>query len=281
MGAILIAGCGYVGCALAARLLARGERVIGVRRNASALPSGIEPLAVDLRDRALADALDPAIDRLVYAASPDGPDEASYRAAYVEGLANVADALERAGAHVTRAVLTSSTAVYAHDDGRWVDEDSPTTAAGNARWLLEAERLLAGRFAEGVALRLGGIYGPGRDRIVRSVADGSARMPRAARHANRIHRDDAASAIGALLEAPAPRRVYVGVDDDPADLREVYAWLAQALGRPPPEPESADAPRARGGNKRCSNARLRALGWAPRYPSFRQGYAAAIAALRR
>jgi nucleoside-diphosphate-sugar epimerase len=37
-----------------------------------------------------------------------------------------------------------------------------------------------------------------------------------------------------------------------------------------------DATVRRTGSKRCSNARARALGWTPKYPSFREGYAAII-----
>ncbi len=277
-GHVLIAGCGYVGAALAEQLLRGGTKVSAIRRDPRALPYGVIPIAADLGDARALDGLSADIDRLVYAAAPDGSERAQYQAAYVAGLANVVAALERAGARPRRAVLTSSTSVYAEDDGSWVDEESAVLADGNAQTLLESEALVRSSFEDGIALRLGGIYGPGRDRMVRSVADGTARLPRAPRYANRIHRDDAASAIAALLEAPVVAGTYVGVDDDPAELGVLFRWIADALGMPPPPLEDEAARGGRGGHKRCRNARLRGVGWAPAYPSFREGYRAAIEA---
>ncbi|MDQ3033141.1 MAG: NAD-dependent epimerase/dehydratase family protein, partial [Myxococcota bacterium] len=238
MGAVLIAGCGYVGAALASRLVAKGERVFGLRREAGALPEGVHAIAADLTDRASL-VLPPDIDRLVYAVAPDGSSPAEYRAAYVDGLANVRDALAACGAKVRRAVLTTSTAVYAQDDRSWVDEGSDVSATGTAALLLEGERVVQDGFEQGIALRLAGIYGPGRDRMVRSVADGTARRPREPRWTNRIHRDDAASAIERLLELDAPERVYIGVDDEPTELGALYLWIADALGVPAPPLEDA------------------------------------------
>ncbi|UJR79006.1 SDR family oxidoreductase [Sandaracinus amylolyticus] len=279
MGAVLIAGCGYVGSALATRLVARGEKVLALRRSTRELPEGVVPIAADLRDRA-ALRLPRDVDRLVYAVGPDGGGDDAYRGAYVTGLENVRDALREAGADVRRAVLTTSTAVYAQDDGGWVDESSDTSATGTARWLLEGERVVREGFAEGVTLRLAGIYGPGRDRMVRMVAEGTARLPRAPRWTNRIHRDDAASAIERLLEIDAVEPAYVGVDDEPTDLADVYRWVAAELGMPEPPFEESAGERGRGTQKRCRNARLRATGWAPLYPTFREGYRDAIAARR-
>jgi nucleoside-diphosphate-sugar epimerase len=67
--------------------------------------------------------------------------------------------------------------------------------------------------------------------------------------------------------------VYIGVDDAPAPLAEVVDWLREYLGV---TGWSEDASVRRTGSKRCSNARAKALGWAPKYPSFREGYAAIL-----
>ncbi len=66
---------------------------------------------------------------------------------------------------------------------------------------------------------------------------------------------------------------YLGVDDEPAPLHEVVAWLREQLG----VSHWSDEQRVRrAGSKRCRNARARALGWAPQYPSYREGYAAIL-----
>ena len=90
------------------------------------------------------------------------------------------------------------------------------------------------------------------------------------RWTNRIHREDAADAVVHLLTTEAqPDTLYLGTDDEPAQLGDVAAYIADRLGAPAPPP----ADPARGHGKRLSNARLRATGWAPTRPSYREGYA--------
>jgi nucleoside-diphosphate-sugar epimerase len=97
-------------------------------------------------------------------------------------------------------------------------------------------------------------------------------------YGNRIHVDDAAGLLAFLLQADA-RGValddcYLGVDDEPAPLHEVVAWLREQLGV---SHWAEQATVRRAGSKRCSNARARALGWVPQYPSYREGYRAILA----
>jgi nucleoside-diphosphate-sugar epimerase len=271
--------------------VADGHVVFGLRRSDHPLPEGVAALRADLCDRAglrtaLAEVEHGGIDAVVYAAAAAGADDEAYRRAYVAGLANVVVWADAQGMRPPRVLFTSSTAVYAQTDGSWVDEDSPTepTHFGGVR-MLEAERLVTG--AGGIALRLGGIYGPGRTRLVDGVRAGRATLRTGPpRWTNRIHRDDAAGALRHLLlstlAGAALEPVYVGVDDEPADDAAVLRWIAQRLGAPePPTAAEAEAPaRGRGGNKRCRNARLRASGFAFQYPTFREGYGALIDAQR-
>ncbi|MCA9577202.1 MAG: NAD-dependent epimerase/dehydratase family protein [Polyangiales bacterium] len=282
---VLIAGCGYVGSALAARLVVAGHEVHGLRRNVDALPTGVRGVAADLTDRSTLTQL-PTVDALVYCAAANGRSEASYEAAYVRGVENVLDAL--GDAPLARAVFTSSTAVYAQDDGSDVDEGSPTEPSGfSGRILLRAERRFLERTRDaGVVLRLAGIYGPTRTRLVRTVAEGDAEEPPATRLSNRIHVEDCAGVLEHLLTLPDPAPMYVGVDDDPAPLRDVMAFIAARVGAawPPAAAPTAATPsraaeehtsvtrRTAGNNKRCRNDLLRASGYAFAYPSFRDGY---------
>ncbi len=270
---VLIAGCGYVGSALAVELVAKGHRVWGLRRDARALPQGVIPIAADLVRRETLDVIDDAIDHVVYAASAADQSTRAYEEAYVRGPSNVIDALSRR-ARVRRFVFISSTAVYGQDDGSWVDEDAPTEPARESgRILLEAERIVKSAPFSTVVLRLAGIYGPDRTWLVRRVHGGDARsdvVGRTPRYGNRIHRDDCAGALRHLLELEAPRAVYLGVDDAPVSLSEVYAFVAELLGVEPPPPGDGDE--GRGTNKRCDNARLKASGYALRVPSYREGY---------
>ncbi|QDU66579.1 SDR family oxidoreductase [Engelhardtia mirabilis] len=276
MQTILIAGCGYLGTTVGALLARLGYPVRGLRRNPAGLPDSIEPVRGDLTDPGLE--LAPA-DWLVFAAAPSSRGEAGYRAIYVDGLARVLDALERAGALPSRALFVSSTAVYGQDGGEWVDEDSPTVPADyRGATLLEAEAHLRARVDTPISLRLGGLYGPGRTRLIESVLNGESDFrAEPPNYTNRIHRDDAALATVHLLEAEGPAPIYCGVDDGPAPRGEVLSWLANRLDAPRPR-HVAQPVLGRGGNKRVSNARLRAAGYRFKYPTFREGYEQVIAA---
>lgn len=272
---ILLAGCGDLGTEAGLRFAAAGHKVIGWRRSPSKLPPELEGVAADLRSPGLPQV--PAdTTAVVVAVAADSPAETAYRSAYLDGLAHVLDALERDGVTPRRVLFVSSTAVYGDADGGWVDEGTtPAPGRFSGRVLLEAEGLLADRLhgtsSTAVAVRLGGIYGPARTRLIDQVRSGSAVIPDVSHYTNRIHRDDAAAAIVRLCtmeDEPSP--VYVGVDDEPAELGEVLRFLAAELGLG--EPPTGDAGTARGGNKRCSNALLRGTGFTFRYPTFREGY---------
>ena len=278
MARIVIAGCGDVGSALGRRLLDAGHEVWGVRRNPSRLPEGLRPLAADLCDSAALDGLPRGIDRLVYSAAADGYTEAAYRAAYVTGVARVLDALRRHGERPDRVVLVSSTSVYGQQDGEWIDEQSPAEAEGFApECLRTGERLVWAAPFPATVIRFGGIYGPGRTRLIDQVRGGGATC-RPDLYTNRIHRDDCAGALVHLLSLEHPAPLYLGVDDEPAAQCEVLRWLAAQLGMPAPREVTEDGERRRRGNKRCRNTRLRDSGWRPRYPGYRDGYAALLAA---
>jgi nucleoside-diphosphate-sugar epimerase len=283
MSNILIAGCGYVGSALARVRIARGDTVFGLRRNPVHLPEGVVPIAADLAvPRSLAD-LPAALDVVVYAASPAGRDDAFYRTAYVEGLRNLIAAFRAQGQKPRRTILVSSTAVYGQTHGEWVDETSETQPTHfSGRRLLEAEALLRESGLPAVVLRLGGIYGPRRTRLVDEVRQGRAPIARGGpRYTNRIHRDDCVGALDHLIEHAAPEECYLGVDCEPEDEAVVLRWLAGAVGAAPPVVAGADQRRApRSGSKRCSNARLLSSGYAFRYPSYREGYTAVLSEVR-
>jgi nucleoside-diphosphate-sugar epimerase len=94
--------------------------------------------------------------------------------------------------------------------------------------------------------------------------------PRNDRFINQIHRDDIAAALFLLLSRPAPaREIYNVVDDEPILQSECYRWLAEKLNRPVPSLGRSTSTSKRGAsNKRVTNAKLRGIGWKPRYPSF-------------
>jgi len=203
------------------------------------------------------------VEAIVFCAAPDERDEAAYRRLFLDGLRRLLDAVD-----APRLLFVSSTAVYAEDAGEWIDEATPAhPVAFNGRGLPEAEHVLA-PVAGASVLRLSGLYGPGRDALLRRARGDD---PPPARWSNRIHVDDAAHALSHLLDHAVLAPTYLGNDDRPVLEAEVVAWMRAQEGLPPLAP--APGP-ARG--RRVSNARLRASGWAPRHPDFTSGYASML-----
>lgn len=286
---VLIVGCGYVGLSLAATLLRQGHHVTGLRRpgtgEAALRQAGVEPVLADITDPASLSRCSPAYDWIVNCVSAgSGPD--AYRAVYFHGTRNLLEWL--APSPVKKFVYTSSTGVYAQDDGSLVDEQSSATGAGETGAILaetEAILLAAARAHSfpAVVLRLSGIYGPGRGYWLKQFLAGEARLEPSPRWLNMIHRDDVVGAITAALLRGIPGTVYNVTDDEPVIQRDVFAWLGRELGRPSPplSDETIPTPRRRGAaNKRISNRRLREdLGYRLVYPTFREGYRAELSGL--
>ena len=255
MARVLIAGCGDVGGALGADLAAAGHDVWGIRRNVSALPEGIEPLAADLAGALDSLALPAELDLVFYTAAPDQRNESAYRRIYVDGLRRILELLQQEGQSPRRVFFTSSTAVYGQRDGEWVDESSPTEPASfSGRLLLEAERVLSAAPWPSTCVRLAGIYGPGRLRLVRLARDGAPVRKSPPVYTNRIHRDDCAGLLHFLARLERPESLYLGVDDRPAPRAEVLAWIRRRMGLPEP-PEAEVEQDTVAPSKRCSNRR--------------------------
>jgi nucleoside-diphosphate-sugar epimerase len=271
---VLVAGCGWLGTEIARRLVLRGERVTGVRRDparAAALAAlGVEPLSVDLSAPGAESRL-PEVDAIVACQSASADGEAAYRAAYLDANRALLAAAARVGARAF--VYTGSTGVFGQRDGSEVDEGTPPAPSSPAaRVLVEAERLVAGGGGGGLrasVVRLSGLYGPGRTGIVERVRGGALSLgPGDDAWMNFCHLEDAVRFVLAALERSAPCAIHHGSDAAPARRREVVEWIAARLGVEPRRGEAAPP----GPNRRISSARTReALGVALAYPSFREG----------
>ncbi len=277
---VTIIGCGYIGSALARRLVAERSsgpgvgRVVGTTSTPARLPTiealGIEACLLDLADVAsIVSAIESTQVVFFLAAPGRGRGADGYRAVFTEGLQNVGQALESSG--VEQVVFTSSTAVYGQTDGSWVDEDSPVEPRTETGLILrDAERsFLDGCRARdgccGTVLRLAGIYGPDRgpQRRLESVAgrersDGDAYL-------NLVHRDDVVAALLALLETPHDGILSLA-DDSPTPRRQYYDSRLREAGLPPSDWVESAGPPNRG--RRVSNTRIKkVLGLRLRHPS--------------
>lgn len=272
---VLIAGSGDLGTEAGLRFAAAGHQVVAIRRRPERIPAPLIGVRGDLAAGRI-DELPDDVEVVVYAAAADGRSEGAYLGAYVDGPRHVLDALTRVRARPRRLLYVSSTAVYGVSDGSWVDEETPpapTSATGEV--LVAAEQAVLERSPEPTVLRLSGITGPGRTRLVEQVRTGRAVAPEQPVWTNRIHRDDAAAAIVHLTtRRAAPDPIYLGSDDEPAELGAVLGFLAEHLRLPPPP--TGPVTRSRGGSKRCRNDRLVGTGFSFTYPTYREAYEAVL-----
>ena len=275
MNTLLSIGHGYSAQALARRLLPEGWHIIGTTRSeagAAALrATGIEALVWPTED--LAPALARATHLLTSVAPVDGDP--------------VLQALgpQIAGARLGWVGYLSTTAVYGHHNGDWVDETTPlapTTTRGAARVQAEADWAALGLPLH--VFRLAGIYGPGRGPFEK-VRDGTARrIHKAGQVFSRIHVDDIANVLHAALLRPNPG-IYNLCDDDPASPEDILGLAAEMLGLPPPPivpyEQAEMTPMARSfyaENKRVRNDRIKTvLGVKLDFPTYREGLAAILA----
>lgn len=286
--AILIAGAGYTGDRLAARLVREGHRVALMSRHPAAR-TGATPMPVDL-DAPLADGRIAAWAQgapvaLVYLVPP-ADDDAS-EDARLQGL------LKALGTTPVRVVLASTSGVYGDQGGKLTSESTPVnpqTLRAKRRVRLERTLSHATETSDSVSvvLRIAGIYGPGRLPIAAIQRGDPIIASDEAGPGNRIHVDDLVTICIAALQHPAPPGVVNVADGDHTSSTDFTLAVADMAGLTAPEQVSrAEA------QQRLSAARLSFLNESRlldtrtlrellrvtlAYPSHRDGIAASLAA---
>ncbi|MBV9488243.1 MAG: NAD-dependent epimerase/dehydratase family protein [Verrucomicrobia bacterium] len=271
---VLVVGTGFVGRPLAKRLAELGFEVTALTKSAESAErlAATEPFltfSIDVSDPNAFDCLpERRYDRVFHCASSGRGGPPEYRAVFVDGTRNLLE--HCACGHL---LFCSSTSVYGQQDGQTVDEESPAEPARETgRILLEAERLVTAH--GGTVARLAGLYGPDRCVPLDKLLAGTAALEgNGERIVNNLHQADAVSALIHLSQRTLAG-IYNVVDNEPVRQREWFTWVCRQLNRPLPPSGPRDFNRKRGWtNKAVSNAKLRATGWQPVYPSFREGLA--------
>ncbi|MEU8119161.1 NAD(P)-dependent oxidoreductase [Spirillospora sp. NPDC049024] len=209
------------------------------------------------------------------------------------GTDNLLEAAEAAG--VRRVVAQGHNFLYAHSGGPVKTEDDevetrPVPSAARTvaaiKYVDETVRL---RSPEGIVLRYGTFYGPGAsDSMVEMVRKRQMPVVGGGQGVwSFVDTADAASATLAAIEGGAPG-AYNIADDDPAPVAEWLPYLAEVAGAKPPMRVPAWLGRLLAGEfivSKMTSARgvsnekaKKELGWEPRYPSWREGFRAAVGA---
>ena len=287
--ASVVAGCGYAGSRVAARLAKQGP-VTGITRVPRAsrfeTPFGFDTVTWDFdADRAakLPQSKSGQFD-VIYLVPPPASGTTDPR------IQRFLDALP---ADPARFVYVSTTGVYGDAGGAAVNEDTPPNPSNDrARRRLAAENSLRAwcepRGVEWVILRVPGIYGPGRLQVERLRRGEPALAQSEAAPGNRIHVDDLADAcVAALLKPQARNRVYNVGDGDHMSNTAFLSFVARLAGLPPPPQlplaklralRSEAALSMLGESRRVDTSRMRQeLGFTPRYANPEQGIRASLA----
>jgi dTDP-4-dehydrorhamnose reductase len=150
------------------------------------------------------------------------------------------------------------------------EQTIPVPARFNGEALLQMEQLATDCTDDLVVARVSGIYGPGREGMIRLAASkGLETQQSPPVFTNRIHRDDVAAALMHLMLLDEPQALYLLTDDLPVAKYDVLTWIAASLGVAGPKGLSAEGSNE---GKRVSNSRLRSSGFQFSFPDYRAGY---------
>ena len=291
---LVILGAGYIGSALARDARARGQPVVALTRNVGTAKElealGVRTVVADLASEEWHSQVG-ATDWVVNCVSSGGGGRGGYQHSYVDGLHSIRRWLARSG-KVETLVYTSSTSVYPQMTGT-VTESSPTNGGGNAALLVEAEEIVRAIAQEqlvesAVVLRLAGIYGPRRHHLLDYLQNSPGVLVggKGEHRLNLIHRDDVVAAILAVLAKSAEGEVsdfeiFNVTDDAPMPKSDVVNWIAQQIGVAAPGFSGVPVPGRRSDppDRAVSNEKIKQrLGWRPRFPNFKAGYAQILGA---
>ena len=277
MSKILIIGCGRIGLPLAKLLLQKGHQVTGVRRNLSQDVydySSFTMIKADVTDANSLKTVGKGFDCVFYILPPITRNELGYQKTYQIGLENTISHLSHQPKQPFIFFISSSS-VYHQNQGEWVDEKSETLPEKyNGRYLLLAEKIIHAHSVKNIVVRFAGIYGSTQSRIIDNLINGEKVQRNPAVYTNRIHLDDCVGVLNFLLRQQLAGAnldsVYLASDDNPEEKWQWLSWLSNQLKLPPLQEKASTSSNQ---NKRCSNQRLKSLGYTFKYPDYHTGYA--------
>lgn len=248
-----------------------------IARSPKAVPQGVTFWQGDIASAAMAAQIgQQQWQVIVITLTPENSSPQAYHSAYWLNVQLIVQAL--APQNHPFIIFASSTRVYGENRGEWVDEATLAQPKDEqARILLATEHWLAANVPASCAIRFSGIYGPGRDYLLRQVLAGEGGDTQ---YTNRIHQVDACGVIVFVISRvlkglPVPNTLLAS-DIQPFTSADIRRAIADFLGLPASHLKPSQG--LRGGNKRCCVNRLQQLGFCWQYPNSLMGYAESVQA---
>jgi nucleoside-diphosphate-sugar epimerase len=274
---ILIVGCGQLGFSIVKNADPDIFKLYGFSRSLRKSPPSIEMHQVDILKAEAIDAIkliNPEI--IIYAVSADTQSIESYQEHYVAGLKNTYEAILELD-HFKHLFFVSSTRVYGQKTTKILSEldiAEPSDYGGEA--LLEAETVARQLKDKATILRLSGIYGPNRKRMIQLAQSNPGNWPSTNNWSNRIHEEDAARFIVFLMKRIMMKEsiepLYLVTDGVPTKQYDVLTWIRNRLQL---TTDTIEVPILESG-KQLQSVLLNQSGFELKYPDFTYGYEAII-----
>lgn len=268
---LLVIGCGKLGQKLGLLAKKTPLDLLGFKRK-KITSTNIRIEQQDIFDKSFFDKVKIySPDFILYSLSADEQSEKSYRRNYVEGLKQVIKSIKYIN-NFQHLFFVSSTSVYGDNNDQFIDEFSETSPKNfRGTILLQAENLLNTVKFNSTILRLSGIYGSGRNYMIKLSQDAES-WPKVDRWTNRINEDDAANFIIFLLnqclQGEIPEKLYLLTDKEPVTLFRLLNWIRQNLNLKNKINITSDPILG----KRLRSSIIPSLKFEYKYPTYKQGY---------
>lgn len=268
---LLVIGCGKLGQKLGLLAKKTPLDLLGFKRK-KITSTNIRIEQQDIFDKSFFDKVKiHSPDFILYSLSADEQSEKSYRRNYIEGLKQVIKSIKYIN-NFQHLFFVSSTSVYGDNNDQFIDEFSETSPKNfRGTILLEAENLLNTVKFNSTVLRLSGIYGSGRNYMIKLSQDAES-WPKVDRWTNRINEDDAANFIIFLLnqclQGEIPEKLYLLTDKESVTLFRLLNWIRQNLNLKNKINITSDPILG----KRLRSSIIPSLKFEYKYPTYKQGY---------
>ena len=274
---VLIIGCGQLGFSIVNNADSDVFKLYGFSRSLRKSPASIEMHQVDILKTEAIDVIkliNPEI--IIYAVSADTQSIESYQDHYVVGLKKTYEAILKLD-HFKHLFFVSSTRVYGQKTTKILSEldiAEPSDYGGEA--LMEAETVARQLKDKATILRLSGIYGPNRKRMIQLAQSNPGNWPATNNWSNRIHEEDAARFIVFLMKRimmnESIEPLYLVTDGVPTKQYDVLTWIRNRLQL---TTDTIELPILESG-KQLQSVLLNQTGFVLKYPDFTYGYEAII-----